>query len=185
MSTLGRGRFLWIAATLAVAALVHLASLYLLPHLVMARALSLMGAPNTIHFGKRPDAAARGVVRPSPDLLYATCPFDLAKGPLRVTARVPHATYWSVSAFDADTNNFFVKNDRQVTGDTIELLLVQRGKAWPPLDNALERVILFPPTEKGLILFRTLIDDDRHLAALDAIRRQARCETVASARRLR
>src|SRR5262245_52948717 len=85
-----------------------------------------MGEPNSMHFGSRPTAASRLVVRPSPDILYASCPFDLSSGPLRVTASVPHTTYCSVSAFDAATNNFFVRNDREVTGDSIELLLVRR-----------------------------------------------------------
>jgi uncharacterized membrane protein len=172
------GRFLWVAATLAMAAIVHLGSLYLVPRLVMARALAAMGAPNTMHFNKRADAGARTIVRPSPDLLYSACPFDLAKGPLIVTARVPHWTYWSVSAFDATTNNFFVRNDREVVGDTLQILVTRHGLPWPSLDSATERTILFAPSEKGLILIRLLINNDKNLPALEALRRQARCETV-------
>lgn len=178
-------RIFWIAATLLVAALVHMASVYALPRAIMMLAMTRLGAPNTMHVGRRPDATSRAVVRPSPDLLYATCPFDLSKGPLRVTAPVPHANYWSVSAFDAATNNFFVKNDRQIAGNTIELLVVEHGQAWPPLDNALERIILFAPSEKGIILIRTVIDSDKQIPALAALLHAARCETVAPAKRLR
>jgi uncharacterized membrane protein len=175
----------WIAATILVAMVVHLGSVYLLPHFVMARALDRLGAPNTMHVGKRPDSSARAVVRPSPDILYAACPYDLSKGPLRVTAPVSHASYWSVSAFDSATNNFFVKNDRQITGDSVELILVKRGQAWPKLDTVLERIILFSPSERGLILIRAVIDDDKHLPALSALLHQAHCGTVASAPGLR
>jgi len=175
----------WIAATILIAMVVHLGSIYLLPHFVMTRALGRIGAANTMHVGHRPDSSSRAVVRPSPDILYATCPYDLSKGPLRVTAPVPHASYWSVSAFDSSTNNFFVKNDREITGNSLELIAVKRGQVWPPLDNALERIILFSPTETGLILFRAVIDDDKHLPALSALLHQARCGTVASAPRLR
>jgi uncharacterized membrane protein len=170
----------WLAATLAVAALVHLATLYALPRRIMARTLARMGPPNTMRFAKRPDETSRGVVRPSPDILYSACPFDLSKGPLKLTARVPHSTYWSVSAFDAATNNFFVRNDLQTAGDSIEILAVRPGMALPPLDTATDRVILFAPTTKGLFLIRMVIDDDKNLPALDALRRQAACETVAS-----
>jgi uncharacterized membrane protein len=170
----------WLAATLAIALLVHFGTLYALPRLVMRRALRTVGEPNSMHFGTRPTAASRMVVRPSPDILYASCPFDLSSGPLRVTASVPHSTYWSVSAFDAATNNFFVRNDREVTGDSIELLLVQRGQTLPLSDNALQRVIVFAPSKRGLLLFRTVIDDDRHLSALEALQRQNRCETVSA-----
>ena len=175
----------WIAATILVAMIVHLGAVYLLPHMVMMRAMDRIGAVNTVHIGNRPTAAARTIVRPSPDILYATCPYDLSKGPLRVTAPVVHANYWSVSAFDADTNNFFVKNDQQATGDSIELIVVSHGQAWPPMGNALERVVLFSPSEKGLILFRTVVDDDKHLPALRAALGQTRCGTVASAAKLR
>ena len=58
------------------------------------------------------DENARAIVRPSPDLLYAGCAFDLADGPLRIQATVPRDTYWSLSMFAANTDNFFVVNDR-------------------------------------------------------------------------
>ncbi len=170
----------WLAATLAVAALVHVATLYALPRRIMAGAMARMGAPNTMRFAKRPDETSRAVVRPSPDILYSACPFDLSKGPLKLTARVPHSTYWSVSGFDAATNNFFVRNDLQVAGDSIEILALRKGMPLPPLDTATEQVILFAPTTKGLFLIRTVINDEKDLAALDAVRHQASCETVAS-----
>ncbi len=171
---------LWIPATLAVAALVHMAALYALPRRIMARALARMGAQNTMHFAKRPDETSRVVVRPSPDLLYSACPFDLSKGPLKITAHVPHSTYWSVSGFDAATNNFFVRNDQQIPGDSIEIITLRPGMPIPTLDAAPERVILFAPTNKGLFLIRILINDEKDLPALDALRRQATCGTVAS-----
>ena len=98
-----------------------------------------------------------------------------------MTAPVIHTSYWSVSAFDANTNNFFVRNDQQTPTESIELIVVKHGQAWPKLDNAVERVILFSPSEKGLILFRAVIDDDKHLPALEAALHQAHCGTVASA----
>lgn len=171
---------LWSAATLAVAAFVHVATMRAIPRRIMARALRRMAPLNTIHFGHRPDETSRGVVRPSPDILYSVCPFDLSKGPLRITARVPHSTYWSVAGFDAATNNFFVRNDQQIAGDSIEILALGPGMTAPPVDDAPDRVIVTAPTMRGLFLFRLVINDDRQLAALDAIRHQASCETMAS-----
>lgn len=170
----------WIGATLVVAMAVHLVTLHELPGRIMARTLARMGPPNAMYFDRRPDATSHRMVRPSPDLLYAACPFDLSKGPLRVTASVPHSTYWSVSAFDSATNNFFVRNDQQISGNAIEIIALRHGMALPPPGNAPEHVILFAPTTTGLILFRLLINDEANLAALDAIRHQASCETVAS-----
>jgi uncharacterized membrane protein len=178
MNTPARHLGLWLATTLAIAVLVHIGTLYALPRLVMRRALRRMGKPNSMHFGTRPTALSRMVVRPSPDILYASCPFDLSSGALRVTASVPHSTYWSVSAFDSASNNFFVRNDREVAGDSLELRLLQRGQPLPSSDHATERVIVFAPSQQGLLLFRTVIDDDPHQPNLEALLRQDRCETV-------
>jgi uncharacterized membrane protein len=180
MKDRGQQLILWIAATLAIALAVHYATLYAIPRRIMAITLKRMGAPNTMRFGGRPTAASRGVVRPSPDILYAACPYDLSAGALRVTASVPHSTYWSISAFDAATNNFFVRNDRQVTGNSFELLLMKHGQPLPPLDNVPDRAIVFSPSARGLILMRTVIDDDKNLPELEALVHQARCESVVS-----
>jgi uncharacterized membrane protein len=166
----------WLGLTLAVAAIVHLATLHALPRFVMSRALARMGPPNSIHFGRRPTAASRGVVRPSPDILYAVCPFDLSNGPLLVAARIPHSTYFSISAFDSATNNFFVLNDRQVPGDSVEFLITDRSAKPPRTPSA--RAIVRSPTRRGLVLFRIVIDDERNLPALAAMMHQDRCETA-------
>lgn len=176
---------LWGAATVAVALLVHLGSLYVIPRLVVARAMAKIGEANEMHFMKRADANSRLIVRPSPDLLYAACPFDLSRGPLRLKARVPHSTYWSVSAFDSNTNNFFTRNDEQIDSDVLEMLVVRPHMAWPALDSATERVVLFSPSDKGVILIRTLIDSDSHLPALESLEHQASCSAVASSPGLR
>lgn len=160
----------FFALALAAAVAVHLGTVYALPHLIMNRALVRMGAAGTIHHGTRPDAKSRGVVRPSPDLLYSVCPYDLSKGPLRVSAPVPPGTYWSVSAFDADTNNFFVENDRQAKGKVDFLIASKDDRA---VSGGLPIVV--SPSARGLVLFRTLAGDEARAGAIDAARRKANC----------
>ena len=177
MSERARQRWIWIGITLLVAMLVHLWTLHAIPRMVMRRLLGRMGEPNTIRYGGRPRAGRRQVARPSPDMLYAACPYDLSRGPLLITARVPHSTYWSVSAFDSATNNFFVRNDRQVTGDSLEVILMRHGQPQPPVTSP-EHAIVFAPTPTGVVLFRTVIDDEKNLSALTELLHQDRCETV-------
>ena len=164
-----------VLTTLLVAVVVHVASVWALPRVIMWRTIDRISAAgmNEIRFGKRPDATARGVVRPSPDLLYGTCPYDLSAGSLAVDAVVPKGTYWSVSMFDAATDNFYVKNDRQAKGGRVHIQLV-RDPA-PPM-KGYEQVV--SPTTRGLVLFRTLINDDKKLAEIDKSRRNARCRLV-------
>ncbi|MBS0275527.1 MAG: DUF1254 domain-containing protein, partial [Proteobacteria bacterium] len=139
----------WIAAALAVAFAVHIASVWYLPRAIMHIALNRGGAPNIIHHQNQPDEHSRGVVRPSPDLLYSGCKFDLSKGALEVKAEVPPDTYWSVSAFDDDTNNFFALNDRQIGGQPLELIILPPHGGTEPMHIA-GRLVIRAPTTHGL-----------------------------------
>lgn len=173
-----RATTLYIVAALAVAAAVHLGTVWYLPNMIMSRAMAQMGAVNTIHHGQRATAAIHGVVRPSPDLLYSVCPFDLSKGPLRVTAPVPAGTYWSVSMFDAKTNNFFVRNDTQVKGGKIDLLVTSADASGVEPYVASEKIAYYyvaPEYSHGLVVFRTLVNDESKFAQIDAARRKANC----------
>ena len=167
---------LWIVAALAIAAVVHYVTLMDTPAFIMQRVMMKMGEVNTIHHQKRVTAASRGVVKPSPDLLYSVCPFDLAKGALHVTAPVPPGTYWSVSMFDDQTNNFYAKNDRQVKGKVDLLVKLPFTDVKKP-EGATE---VMAPTAKGLVLFRTLINKEENFAAIDAVRRKANCTFIRS-----
>jgi uncharacterized membrane protein len=171
----------FVAAALAIAVAVHVASVLLLPRWIMDTAIARIaraGGMNAMAHGERATAKSRAVVRPSPDLLYSSCPFDLAQAPhgaLRVRASGMPDTYWSVSVFDAETNNVYVLDDRQAKGEgergTVDFTLVRAGSFHGP--GAVE-----VPTTRGLVLFRTLIDNETRLAEIDAGRRHATCEGI-------
>lgn len=175
-----RRNWSWILATLAVAALVHGASVLVVPQLIMMRVMgniSKVAGINAMTHGKRPTSAARAIVRPSPDLLYSTCVFDLdvAGGALRVHASGMPDTYWSVSLFDAETNNFYVLNDRHAKDGAVDFLVIAPGAY---IDGTKLPVVV-APTTRGLVLFRTLINDEMRFAQIDAARRHAACEPFA------
>lgn len=164
----------WLVFTVAIAAVVHVCLVIATPRFIMERAMTRIaqGGVNTIAHTRRPTAASRGIVRPSPDLLYSTCVFDLdaAGGALRVHASGMPDTYWSVSAFDDDTNNFFVENDRQARG-AVDFVITAPGHF---VDTSLP--VVTAPSVRGLVLFRTLINDETRLAEIDRARRGAACE---------
>jgi len=171
----GRTQFAnWALAALAIGGAVHVATIHAIPRFIMARALARFGEPNMVRVGSQPTAASRGVVRPSPDILYGACAFDLRSGPLHVTAPVPHTAYWSVSSFDSATNNFFVLDDQQISGGTADFFLVRPSQRVP--DAGRGHLIVTAPTRRGLILFRAVIDNEAHLPQLTATLRQARCD---------
>ncbi len=125
----------------------------------------------------RADASARTVVRPSPDLLYTACVFDLSAGPLRITAPV-QTSYVSISGFGDNTDNFFALNDHSVVVSSdgqkrFDIVLTRDANVSVPPGA---RAIVAPST-RGLILFRSLITDEAALPSLqNEFQLQQRCD---------
>ena len=169
----------WLLVTLVVAAITHAALLYLGPSLIMSRAMGRMtaaaGGVNQMAYAPRANADNNTVVRSSPDLLYNVCVYDLSNGPVRISADVPQGTYWSISFYDMNTNNFRVINDGQATAGAVLLVLTRAGAQTPPPAGA---EIVTSPTDRGIALIRTLIDDERRYPEIDAARRQAKCASL-------
>src|SRR5258708_5279462 len=174
----------WIAATLLVAAIVHGATVLFPPRLSMLRTvagLAKLATANPILHAPRPNANSRGVVRPSPDMLYSICVYDLnaAGGAIRVSTHDMPDTYWSVSLFDVDTNNFYALNDRQTKAGAADFVLTASGASA----GSAGLPVVVPPSNRGIVLFRTLINDDSHMADIDAKRRFAACRPYTEAGR--
>lgn len=181
---------LWIAGTLMGAAIVHILAVLLLPTAIMSTAMGRMaeaiseagaqagGEAGVLHTPP-PTAASRGVVRPSPDLAYSLCLFDLANGPLLIEASVPD-TYWSISAYASNTDNFFVANDTQIPGKRLRLIIAGEDDTEATPAGV---PVTFSPSRKGLVLMRMLVTDAASYAAHDAVRRDVRCETLPRAAR--
>jgi uncharacterized membrane protein len=172
----------WIAATLLVAAVVHGATVFFLPRLIMLRTvagISRQASANTILHAPRPSSRSRGVVRPSPDMLYSICVYDLsaAGGAVRVSTHDMPETYWSVSLFDVDTNNFYALNDRQGKAGAADFLVTVPGASVASAGLP----VVVPPTDRGIVLFRTLINDESRMAEIDAARHFAACSPYTSA----
>jgi uncharacterized membrane protein len=165
----------WIVAALAGAVVVHVLTIRLLPWAIMRYTMGILaherGTNAAVH-PPRVDEASRAVVRPSPDLLYSACAFDLADGPVRVTADVARDTYWSVSMFAANTDNFFVVSDRQTTAGRVDLVLARPGTAVTLPAGA---VRVDAPTMRGVVLERTLVIDEARFPELDAVRKRFTC----------
>jgi len=181
MSVIARN-WKWIAATLAVAVIVHGASVLLLPRFIMMRTMAGMGrlAPvNTVMHAPQATASSRAVVRPSPDLLYSVCVYDLGAGggAVRVHTHDMPSSYWSVSVFDANTDNFYALNDRQAKTGAADFLLAAQGTSTE--SGGLP--VVASPTNRGIVLFRTLVDSQADLAAIDAARHNAACEPYKAA----
>lgn len=143
-----------------------------LMHLALKR-VSAVGGPN--HFTHAPlaTAASRAIVRPSPDLAYSSCPFDLGKGPLLIDAVPVLAPYWSLSIFDKHTNAVLVRNGMKAAYRPFRIAVLAAGQVAPagyeavPVDG-----------RSGIALVRILIDDRARFPVIDRERRATTCRVA-------
>jgi len=165
---------------IVVAVIAYDLALTATPRLLMAAAFERISAGGVNRFTFTPLATdtSRAIVRPSPDLAYSSCPFDLADGPLLIDVPPVPASYWSLSVFDAETNVAFVRNNIDSAGGAIRAAVALDGQAIPA---GYDRVIVERP--RGIALVRILVEDRGAFSAIDAARRQARCRHVAAGAR--
>lgn len=169
----------WLIGVVVIAAIAHGAALYFGPSLIMGRVMSRAAAVsgiNAMAYPPRPNAANNTVVRSSPDLLYNICAYDVSDKPLLVTAEVPPGTYWSAAFYDLNTDNYRVINDRQATTGGIRVLVTKPGT--PAADAPAGAETIVSPTTRGLVLIRTLINDEANSAAIDDARKKATCRSL-------
>lgn len=151
-------------------------TLHAAPAFLMSKALDRItgnGPWNRFTHAPQVNARAQFVVRPSPDLLYSSCPFDLSAGPLEVTAEPVTGHYSSISVFDAQTNVAFVRNDEDMAGRPMRVVLALVGQAVPA---GVQVVRLSAP--RGVVLQRVLLAEPSEVAVVDPLRRRATCRTV-------
>ena len=164
---------------LAVAVISHLVTLYFIPYVAMSRAFA--GPAQQVGWNSplsppRPSAQSRAIVRPSPDLLYTICAYDVSQTPVEVAAPVPKGTYWSVALYSDNTDNYFVVNDKQAGPLGLVDFVIYLDGTKPPVGDLPK---IKAPTRTGLVLFRTLINDERKLGELEAARKETKCAPFA------
>lgn len=162
-----------LAFALLLALGAYQATLLATPYVLMRAAVNRVAgeaAPNRFNHAPPVDARRQFVVRPSPDLLYSTCPFDLSAGPLLVTAEPVPGHYSSISVFDHRTDVVFVRNDEQMAGRPMRIVLALAGQAVPA-----GATVVRLSGATGIVLQRVLLADPADAARVDPIRRRARC----------
>lgn len=151
-----------------------------LPRLIMARLSATASAAEKsgVYLPPMTDHHQRRIVMPSPDLLYATCAFDVGARPLviRVDPRsAGHQAYWSIALYASNSDNFFVLNDRQAGEGPVQLVL--RGADASAAAAPPGAISVTSPSRRGLLLMRLLVADPaRDLPAAEDARRTLRCE---------
>ncbi|CAN5535027.1 hypothetical protein BH09PSE4_BH09PSE4_21890 [soil metagenome] len=169
----------WIApliAGLVVMLLAYEVALTQTPTILMRLAVGRVadaGGYNTLAHAPLATAQSRAIVRPSPDLAYSSCPYDVSKGPVLVEVAPVAAPYWSLSVFDSHTDTAFVRNNLQANGQPIKVAILGDGQTAPagyeavPVKGAL-----------GVALVRILVPNRAEFAAIDTARRASICRKL-------
>jgi uncharacterized membrane protein len=144
----------YVVAALLIAIVTHFAIVIWYPTVIMNGAidrLSNHGAhTNSWRHAERVSETSRTIVRPSPDLQYSACAYDLGQGPVVIRVGA-WPSYWSVSLYAANSDNFFVLDDREAH-DGAEIFIVRPGQQAP--EHAARVVV--SPTQRGVALVRRL-----------------------------
>jgi uncharacterized membrane protein len=168
----------WILPFLAGALLAWAAWIFVLhatPNFLMGVAMVRLdkAGPNRFFHGPMATDSSRAIVRPSPDLAYSSCPFDLAKGPVLIEVAPAPAPYWSLSIFDQRTDVAFVRNNRDTKGGSIRVVVARQDQQVPA---GVEVVRL--DDNRGIALVRILVESRDKFAAIDGARRASVCKPL-------
>lgn len=150
-----------------------LATPYALMHAAFGKIGGSSGLVNKFAFGEMATADNQPIVRPSPDLAYSSCVFDVSKGPVLIDIEPVPDHYWSVSIFDARTDVAAVRSDRDTGGKVAKLALYRDGQKPPAGYDPVKL-----GHDKGLALIRILLREPGEFTAIDAIRRKSSCKQV-------
>ena len=152
------------------AAMVHVVTLNAVPGVIMDRTMATMeerGIP--LHtFALAPAATPQNqtVVRPSPDLAYSICRYDLAQADGVIELRAgAFDGYGSIAVFDDKTNN--IASIRVTEGEVVRVTLGRGVEA----DVA-------AASDKGLILIRRLAPTREARSRVEAAAAQDSCGPV-------
>jgi uncharacterized membrane protein len=164
MKTFTEHQRLWFyrgLTLLATAVIVHIAAVWAAPRLIMQVLLNGPKSSATIgnnqtYFPAPVTANSRDIVLPSPDLLYSVCVFDVSQGPVRVTANPQLKSYWSVALYAANSDNFFVINDRKAGDKPVDLWLVSEGAKQEGRTVPEGSTVVVAPSKQGFLLMRVL-----------------------------
>lgn len=166
----------FVVSAAVLALIVHVAALYALPNMIMSKVMTKVGgdgAVNAFSHMPLPTDKARGVVRPSPDLAYSICIIDLAKGSVHIEVPLTKP-YTSVALYATNTDNYFVRNDRDTGGKSLDVIVLGQGAQKPEILPESAEVVT-APTTKSLVLVRRVVESAAALGEIDTVRKNSVC----------
>ncbi|HEY7387147.1 MAG TPA: DUF1254 domain-containing protein [Bryobacteraceae bacterium] len=154
---------LWIIGTLILAAGFLLLFLWRVPYFLIKTVVRLFGRKleidpwNRLGMSSMASAGSDRVVMSSPDMLYRFGAFDVSKHPVVVHCVVPDQdTYWCISLYARNTDNFYVRNDRNARDREFDLVIVGPKNQF---QKSGDEEVVVAPSARGVVLIRAVMKD--------------------------
>ena len=154
--------------------IVHLSFISVFPQLKawsISRQASENNNINTAFQRDLADSNSTQIIRPSADLLYGGCSYDVTYKPLIISTQLP-STYWSVSFFSQNTDNFATINELNESGENLKIYLF--GPNSKP-SKVSDGFIVVSPSNRGLMLMRQFIGNGSNFDELYNIQDTLEC----------
>jgi uncharacterized membrane protein len=174
------GLLVWAGLTVLVTGFFVLFFLYALPVLIIVGIIQgfrrrTESKPwfNQLLMGGPAKSGDDRVVMTSPDMIYMLGVYDVGKEPVVIHCAVPPGdTYWCISLYRRNTDNFYVRNDRASKEREFDLVLMGRQGRYQRVGN--EEVVRAPGS-RGIVVIRAVIadrNDEEEIAQVQAILKQ-------------
>jgi uncharacterized membrane protein len=164
----------WAIATLVLAGIFLLFALRRFPsfltQVTVRRFGRWIGAEpwNQLQRASLPNASVDVVAGSSPDLLNMFGVYDASREPVRIRCFVPDwDSYWSISLYAWNTENFYVLNDRKAKAGELELIVVGPGGKHAGKAN---ETVVAAPTARGVIVIRAVLNNPEDAAEVARVR---------------
>ena len=169
---------LYVLFCLVLAGLIHIAAVLALPGLAPKNAwarLVPLGPTNTLIQMPPLIPGKEAMPMMAPDVRYAFCHFDLAKGPVRLKGTVPN-DLWMIALYTPEGENFYTVPGADVKSAQLDLVIAtgdqtvaEAGVDAP--EDADELFVVKSPGQEGIAIIRApLASPSRAASAEDALK---------------
>jgi uncharacterized membrane protein len=155
--------FGWLIFTAALAVVLHFVIIRQIPSFVTNRTIEGIFARkqtrefNRLFVNDLPVAGRDLVVMTNGDMKTSLAAYDVSENPVKIHCLVPNTgNYWSISLFAWNTDNFYVRNDRNAPAREFDLIIVKSGSQYQKKEA---EEIVVSPTEKGVVLMRYIVSN--------------------------
>lgn len=162
--------FAWALFTLALAVVFHFIVVWRIPSVMTTKNVEAIlarkktGEYNRLFYNDLSYAGTDLVVMSNADMRSSIGFYDVSDKPVKIRCVVPNTgNYWSISLYAWNTDNFYVRNDRNAPGREFDLVIVKTNSKYRKLAD--EEVVV-SPTGKGVVLMRYIVADRSDSAEL-------------------